>query len=102
MALPQYSTGTVSVAAGGTVVTCLGGMWSGINVKQGDFISIANLAEVLITEVTDETHLKIAPWQGPAQTNAVYAIYQNYVGRYKVRLTPEFPWLGTEFEFEAR
>jgi hypothetical protein len=81
MALPQYSTGTVAVAAGGTVVTCLGGMWSGINVKQGDFISIANLAEVLITEVSDETHLKIAPWQGPAQTNAVYAIYQNYVGR---------------------
>jgi hypothetical protein len=81
MALPQYSTGTVSVAAGGTVVTSLGGMWSGINVKQGDFISIANLAEVLITEVTDETHLKIAPWQGPAQTSAVYTIFQNYVGR---------------------
>ena len=25
-----------------------------------------------------------------------------YAGRYKVRLTPEFPWLGDEFEFEAR
>jgi hypothetical protein len=81
MALPQYSTGTVAVAAGGTVVTSLGGMWSGINVKQGDFISIAGLAEVLITEVTDATHLKIAPWQGPAQTSAPYVIYQNYVGR---------------------
>src|SRR6187551_3647714 len=81
MALPIYFTGTVSVAAGGTVVTGAGVMWSGINAKQGDFISINNLAEVLITEVTDATHLKIAPWQGPAQSGAAYAIYQNYVGR---------------------
>jgi len=81
MALPVYFTGTVSVAAGGTVVTGAGVMWSGINAKQGDFISINNLAEVLITEVTDATHLKIAPWQGPAQSGAAYAIYQNYVGR---------------------
>jgi len=81
MALPVYFTGTVSVAAGGTVVTGAGVMWSGINAKQGDFISINNLAEVLITEVTDATHLKIAPWQGPAQTGVAYAIYQNYVGR---------------------
>jgi hypothetical protein len=81
MALPIYFTGTVSVAAGGTVVTGAGVMWSGINAKQGDFISINNLAEVLITEVTDATHLKIAPWQGPAQSGVAYAIYQNYVGR---------------------
>jgi hypothetical protein len=81
MALPQYSTGTVSVAAGGTVVTCLGGMWSGINAKQGDFISIDGLDEVLITEVTDATQLKIAPWQGAAKTSVPYVIYQNYVGR---------------------
>jgi len=81
MALPVYFTGTVSVAAGGTVVTGAGVMWSGINAKQGDFISINNLAEVLITEVTDATHLKIAPWPGAAQTGAAYVIYQNYVGR---------------------
>jgi hypothetical protein len=81
MSLPIYSTGTVSVAAGGTTVTGAGVMWSGINVKQGDFISIAGLAEVLITEVTDAANLKIAPWQGAAQTNAPYLIYQNYVGR---------------------
>jgi hypothetical protein len=81
MSLPIYSTGTVSVAAGGTDVTGAGVMWSGINVKQGDFISIAGLAEVLITEVTDAANLKITPWQGAAQTNAPYIIYQNYVGR---------------------
>jgi hypothetical protein len=81
MSLPTYSTGTVAVAAGGTVVTGSGGMWSGTNAKQGDFISIAGSAAVLITEVTDATHLKIAAWPGAAQTAAAYVIYQNYVGR---------------------
>jgi lysophospholipase L1-like esterase len=81
MSLPIYSTGTVAVAAGGTVVTLSGGMWSGINAKQGDFISIAGSAAALITEVTDATHLKIAPWPGAAQTAAAYQLFQNYVGR---------------------
>jgi hypothetical protein len=81
MSLPIYSTGTVSVAAGGTDVTGAGVMWSGINVKQGDFISIAGSEAVLITEVTDAANLKIVPWQGAAQSNVAYTIYQNYVGR---------------------
>ena len=81
MALPIYSTGTVSVAVGGTVVTNVGGLWSGINVKQGDFISINGLPAVLITEVTDTTHLQIPPWGGAAQSGVAYVIYQNYVGR---------------------
>ena len=81
MALPTYSTGTASVAAGGTVVTGVGGMWSGINVKQGDFISIGGSDAALITEVTDSTHLKVAPWSAGAKTGQPYIIYQNYVGR---------------------
>lgn len=81
MALPTYSTGTASVAAGGTVVTGVGGLWSGVNAKQGDFISINNLPAVLITEVTDTTHLKITPWPGAAQSGAPYVIYQMYAGR---------------------
>lgn len=81
MSLPTYSTGTVSVAVGGTVVTGVGGLWSGVNVKQGDFISINGLDAVLITEVTDATHLKIPPWTGAAQSAKPYVIYQNYVGR---------------------
>jgi hypothetical protein len=81
MALPIYFTGTVSVAAGGTVVTLAGGMWSGINARQGDFISIDNSDGILITEITDATHLKIPPWQGAAKTGVAYVIYQNYVGR---------------------
>jgi len=81
MALPTYSTGTASVAVGGTVVTGVGGLWSGINVKQGDFISFSGLPAVLITAVIDTTHLQIPPWAGTAQTNVAYIIYQNYVGR---------------------
>ena len=81
MALPTYQTGTVSVAAGGTVVTGVGVMWSGINAKQGDFISIGGSDAVLITEVTDSTHLKIPPWAGAAASGAPYVIYRNYVGR---------------------
>lgn len=80
MTLPTYSTGTASVAAGGTVVTGSGGMWSGSNVKQGDFISIGTDA-VLITGVTDATHLTISPWPYAAKTTQPYVIYQNYVGR---------------------
>ena len=81
MALPVYSTGTVSVAAGGTIVTGVGALWSGTNVKQGDFISINNLQTVLVLEVTDTTHLVIPPWTGAAQAAVAYKIYQNYVGR---------------------
>ena len=80
MALPVYSTGTVLVAAGGTIVTGVGALWSGTNVKQGDFISINNLQTVLVLEVTDTTHLVIPPWTGAAQAAVAYKIYQNYVG----------------------
>lgn len=81
MTLPTYSTGTASVAFGGTVVTGASTLWSGINVKQGDFIAIGSAGTALITEVTDTTHLKITPWTGAAQSSASYVIYQNYVGR---------------------
>jgi hypothetical protein len=81
MALPTYTTGTASVAAGGTVVTGVGCMWTGINAKQGDFISIGGSDAVLITEVTDTTHLKVTPWPDAAKTTQPYIIYQSYVGR---------------------
>jgi hypothetical protein len=80
-ALPVYSTGTVSVAAGGTVVTGVGVLWSDVNAKEGDFIQIGTSTAVLVTGVTDATHLTIAPWAGAAQSGVSYKIYQNYVGR---------------------
>lgn len=80
MTLPVYSTGTVSVSAGGTTVTGAGSMWSGINAKQGDFFTRSD-GMAVITEVTDGTHLKITPWPGATVSGGPYAIEQNYVGR---------------------
>jgi hypothetical protein len=81
MTIPIYQTGTVSVSNGGTVVTGIGSIWSGTNAKEGDFIAIDGLDPVLITEVTDTTHLKIPPWTGANKTAVPYVIYQNFVGR---------------------
>src|SRR5258707_1274042 len=64
MTLPTYSTGTASVANGGTTVTGIGTMWaSGVNAREGDFFIRAD-GMALITEVTDDTHLQISPWPG--------------------------------------
>ena len=80
MTLPVYSTGTVNVSNGGTVVTGTGCMWSGINAREGDYFTRAD-GMALITEVTDGTHLKITPWPGATIAGGPYAIEQNYVGR---------------------
>ncbi|MEY9228085.1 hypothetical protein ABIF68_007299 [Bradyrhizobium japonicum] len=65
-ALVSYSTGTVSVAAGGTIVTGVGAIWSGTNARPGDILQIGNFQSV-ISDVTDVTHLVIPPWGGGAQ-----------------------------------
>jgi hypothetical protein len=74
-ALASYSTGTVSVAAGGTTVTGSGTIWSGTNVKPGDILQIGNFQSV-ISDVTDTTHLVIPPWGGGAQSAVAYKIWQ--------------------------
>ncbi len=82
MTLPTYSTGTVSVVAAGTVVTGLGGpIWSGTNVKEGDWISIDGADAVLILSVTDMTHLVIPPWSGANKISVPYIVYNNFSAR---------------------
>ncbi|SFM00802.1 hypothetical protein SAMN03159423_4884 [Bradyrhizobium sp. NFR13] len=82
MTLPTYSTGTVSVSADGTVVTGLGGpIWSGTNVKEGDWIEIDGAPAVLILTVTDMTHLVIPPWQGGDKVSVPYVVYNNFSAR---------------------
>ena len=80
MTLPIYTTGTVSVAHLGTTVTGAGGMWSGINAREGDYFVRAD-GTAVITEVTDTSTLQITPWPGATVAGGVYAIQQNYVGR---------------------
>ncbi|MET4170954.1 hypothetical protein ABIB99_002036 [Bradyrhizobium sp. LA6.1] len=74
-ALVSYSTGTVSVAAGGTIVTGVGTIWSGTNARPGDVLQIGNFQSV-ISDVTDATHLVIPLWGGGAQAGVAYKIWQ--------------------------
>ncbi|UEM08245.1 hypothetical protein J4G43_025830 [Bradyrhizobium barranii subsp. barranii] len=74
-ALVSYSTGTVSVAAGGTIVTGVGSIWSDENARPGDILQIGNFQSV-ISDKTDTTHLVIPPWGGGAQAGVAYKIWQ--------------------------
>ncbi|WP_247377435.1 hypothetical protein [Bradyrhizobium sp. 173] len=74
-ALVSYSTGTASVAAGGTTVTGIGTIWSGTNARPGDVLQIGNF-QTVISDVTDATHLVIPPWGGGAQSGVAYKIWQ--------------------------
>ena len=74
-AIVTYSTGTATVAAGGTTVTGIGTIWSGVNARPGDILQIGNF-QTIISDVTDITHLVIPPWGGGAQTSQPYTIHQ--------------------------
>jgi hypothetical protein len=81
--LTPYSTGTVSVAAGGTVVTGVGSIWSGVNARAGDRIAIGGAQPIDIKDITDTTHLTLwAPWAGTTQTSVTYTIVQGSPQRF--------------------
>ncbi|MGC0326220.1 hypothetical protein ABIG06_006849 [Bradyrhizobium sp. USDA 326] len=74
-ALASYSTGTVTVSAGGTTVTAAGAIWSGVNARPGDILQIGNF-QTIISDVVDTDELTIPPWGGGAQTAVAYKIWQ--------------------------
>jgi hypothetical protein len=74
-ALVSYSTGTISIAAGGTTATGVGTIWSGTSVRPGDILQIGNF-QTVISDVTDTTHLVVPPWGGGAQAGVAYKIWQ--------------------------
>ncbi|UGY23166.1 pyocin knob domain-containing protein [Bradyrhizobium septentrionale] len=74
-ALASYATGTISVAANGTVVTGSATIWSGTNVRPGDILQIGNF-QTVIADVTDPTHLVIPPWGGGAQAGVAYVVWK--------------------------
>lgn len=77
MALPTYSTGTVSVSEDGTVTVAGGGIWSGLSVVMGDLIAIDGGAAVLISDVNaDATHGQLAGWTGGTAIGKPYVVYQ--------------------------
>lgn len=75
MALNTYSTGTISVTAGGAV-TVAGGIWTGPNVVAGDMISIDGAPALLINDVTDATHGQLVGWSGGAVSGKSYVVYK--------------------------
>jgi hypothetical protein len=81
MTLSTYTTGTVGVANGGTTVTGVGTVWSGVNVVEGDYFARADGCAV-VTGVTDTTHITITPWPGATvASGGAYTIHKNYSGR---------------------
>jgi hypothetical protein len=86
MAFPSYATGTVSVTAGGTVVTGVGTLWTSTNVQPGDEILIAG-REVVVMDFTDATHLVINPWQGTTVSGVAYKVIQSSLFRGRLTQT---------------
>lgn len=82
MALPSYSTGTITVQQGGTSVIGTGTIWTGGNAREGDDFVVAGLL-ARIVEVVSVNELTITPWTGPDQSDAAYIIYQNAPRRFE-------------------
>lgn len=75
-ALASYSTGTVSVADGGTIVTNTGAIWSGTNARPGDILQIDEFQTIIADVDADAGKLTVPPWGGGAQTDVAYTIWQ--------------------------
>lgn len=104
MADLTYTTGTVSVAALGTVVTGASLFFS--NLRQYDFISIDKLPVVPILSVTDDLHLVIPEWQGGAKTAVPYVAYKTSPLRFvgadsAVEMSKTFTYLNDKGVFYA-
>jgi hypothetical protein len=83
--MPSYSTGTVSVSDGDTVIVAESGgpIWSGVNVQAGDTIYVDNGLGVEIKDVTlsPATLTLWSPWDQGDKTGAPYIVVQDSTGR---------------------
>ncbi|MBZ9653561.1 hypothetical protein [Phyllobacterium lublinensis] len=71
---PDYTAGTVSVSAGGTVVTGVGSFWVAADIQPGDTFKVKNLdAIILSVDSNNQITLKEA-WTGGALAASAYAI----------------------------
>lgn len=70
--LPDYVSGTITLANGSTTVTGTGTMFQAAAFRTGDTLQIQNLTAV-IASVNSNTSLTLtAPWTGTSLTNAPY------------------------------
>jgi hypothetical protein len=81
VAFSTYKLGTVSVSNGGTTVTGDGVIWSGVNARAGDSISIDGGPFNKISDVTDDTHLELVLPAPADKTGVSYVIVQDSTQR---------------------
>src|SRR5690349_17911130 len=75
MAIAQdYTSGTVSVSAGGTSVTGVGTAWKTAGIRAGDTFMRDGYVVVVTADATSETSLTIEAWPGSALSGASYRI----------------------------
>ncbi|SDP92565.1 Carbohydrate binding domain-containing protein [Phyllobacterium sp. YR620] len=71
---PDYTAGTVTIAANGTVLTGVGTIWAAASIKPGATFKTKNL-DAIIASVDSNTQITLTePWTGGALAGATYAI----------------------------
>lgn len=84
MALPTYSSGTVTVLDGSTALNFVGAILSRTNARAGDTIFVNNrFPGIDLFDVGDdyESATIPVPWEGGDQVNVPYTIIQNFPAR---------------------
>lgn len=91
----DYSAGTVSVSAGGTVVTGVSSMWVAADIQPGDTFKVKNL-DAIILSVDSNTQITLKEaWTGGALAASAYAIrYQPDGSRYSAAARALIEMLG--------
>ncbi|RCW80933.1 gp53-like domain-containing protein [Phyllobacterium bourgognense] len=91
----DYSAGTVSVSAGGTVVTGVSSMWVAADIQPGDTFKVKNL-DAIILSVDSNTQITLQEaWTGGALAASAYAIrYQPDGSRYSAAARALIEMLG--------
>lgn len=84
-----YSTGTISIAADGTVFTGTGTLWS-TQAEQGDWIfANGNIAVITSDAITDTTLTSELPWTGGVLSGASYVLLKMSWLRYESAITQQ-------------
>ncbi|WP_225706129.1 hypothetical protein [Bradyrhizobium cenepequi] len=82
-ALNSYSTGTVSISDGDTVIVGNSTIWSAVNARPGDRIIIDGSQDLAIKDVVDSSHLSLwSPWTGGNKSGVSYTIIQESPQRF--------------------
>jgi hypothetical protein len=84
-AFPSYATGTIAVTAGATSSVGTGTFWAEPDVMPGDILVVETSDasySVIISDVTDTTHVTHPKWPGPSSSGVAYKIFKKSPQRY--------------------